>query len=93
MHNKMRSVVALALLVAPIAAVQSQGQETLDIYVLDTEGGESVLYIAPTGEAMLFDTGGGDEAANARDFNRILTVVRETNISVLRLRHRVTQPP
>jgi len=81
MHDKMRSVVALALLVAPIAVVQSQ--ETLDIYVLDTEGGESVLYIAPTGEAMLFDTGGGDEAANARDFNRILTVVRETNIPVL----------
>jgi beta-lactamase superfamily II metal-dependent hydrolase len=72
------------LALAPIAIAQSQTQETLDIYVFDTEGGESVLYIAPTGETLLFDTGGGgDPGANERDFKRILTVVEETNIRVL----------
>jgi len=81
MYNRLRFLIALA--VAPLAVVHSQGQETLDIYVLDTEGGESVLYVAPAGEAMLFDTGGGTEAANARDFNRILTVVQETSLPVL----------
>ncbi len=75
--------IAFALTLVPIAAVQSQDRETLDIYVFDTEGGEAVLYIAPTGEAMLFDMGGGDEAANERDFARILTVVEETSIPVL----------
>ena len=56
MLNILRFLIALAL--APIAIAQSQTQETLDIYVFDTEGGESVLYIAPTGETLLFDTGG-----------------------------------
>ena len=32
---------------------------------------------------MLFDTGGGDEAANERDFKRILSLVEETKIPVL----------
>ena len=56
MLNILRFLIVLAL--APIAIAQSQTQETLDIYVFDTEGGESVLYIAPTGETLLFDTGG-----------------------------------
>lgn len=76
-------VTAFALLVVPIAGAQSQDRDTLDIYVFDTEGGEAVLYIAPTGETMLFDTGGGNAEANERDFARILAVVEETAIPVL----------
>jgi competence protein ComEC len=87
MHKISHFLVGLALSTTPIGVVYSQDQtdpeETLDIYVLDTEGGESVLYIAPTGEAMLFDTGGGDEAANERDYKRILSLVEETKIPVL----------
>ena len=58
-------------------------QDSLEIYVFDTDGGESVLYIAPTGEAMLFDTGGGTEEANERDFRRILKVIELEQIPVL----------
>ncbi len=77
-------VIGLTLLVAPLATVHSQTRETLDIYVFDTEGGEAVLYIAPTGETLLFDTGGGGEdSANERDFTRLLAVIEETNIRVL----------
>ena len=83
MRKNSRILIGLAFLVALIAVVQSQTQETLDIYVFDTEGGESVLYISPTGETLLFDTGGGNAEANQRDFNRILTVVEETNVQVL----------
>jgi competence protein ComEC len=92
MHKISRFLIGLALLAAPVGIVflQAQGVSldgtldgTLDIYVLDTDGGESVLYIAPTGEAMLFDTGGGDEAANERDFKRILRLVEETELRVL----------
>ena len=71
------------LLVAPMTVVLSQARENLDIYVLDTDGGESVLYLSPTGEAMLFDTGGGNAAANERDFKRILTLVEQENVRVL----------
>ncbi len=83
MQQLLLSAVAVALLTAPSLSAQSQDRDTLDIYVFDTEGGEAVLYIAPTGEAMLFDTGGGDTAANERDFARILAVVEETDIPVL----------
>ena len=79
MHKISNLLMGLVLTAMPIGVVYSQDQtdleQTLDIYVLDTEGGESVLYIAPTGEAMLFDTGGGDEAANERDYKRILSLV------------------
>ncbi len=79
-----RSLICLALLVVPVAVLQSQARETLDVYVFDTEGGEAVLYIAPTGETLLFDTGGGNgEGANERDFARLLRVVEETNLRVL----------
>lgn len=83
MRTIVRFPIAVALLIAPIAVVQSQEEKPLDIYVFDTEGGESVLYISPTGETLLFDTGGGNAEANQRDFNRILAVVKEADIRVL----------
>jgi beta-lactamase superfamily II metal-dependent hydrolase len=85
MSTTRRFLISLALLLVPFAAAQSQGPGTgnLDIYVLDTDGGESVLYVAPTGETLLFDTGGGDAAANERDFKRILSLVEATEIRVL----------
>ena len=30
---------------------------TLDIYFIDTEGGQSTLYVGPTGESLLVDSG------------------------------------
>jgi len=64
------------LLATPNAAV-AQNRGSLDIFVLDTEGGEAVLYIAPTGEAMLFDTG------RAENFDRILALIEQENVQVL----------
>src|SRR5512142_2631543 len=31
--------------------------DTLDMYVIDTEGGKALLLVAPTGASMLIDTG------------------------------------
>ena len=36
--------------------------KTLDMYVIDVEGGKSLLLISPSGQTMLIDTGGGREA-------------------------------
>ena len=49
MHYLSRCLVVSVLLPAPITLDLTQDRETLDIFVLDTEGGEAVLYIAPTG--------------------------------------------
>lgn len=75
-------VLTAVVLLAGAAAAQMQ-QKTLDIYVFDTEGGESVLYISPTGQTLLFDTGGGNAEANKRDLARIATVVKEARVQVL----------
>ena len=77
MRNLSRCLLVPVLLAAPITLALSQGRDTLDIYVLDTEGGEAVLYIAPTGEAMLFDTG------REENFNRILALVQQEEVRVL----------
>lgn len=66
-----------AFLSLPIAIAQSQSRDSLDIYVVDTEGGEAVLYIAPTGETMLFDTG------REETFDRISALVEQEEIQVL----------
>ena len=36
--------------------------KTLDMYVIDVEGGKSLLLVSPSGESMVIDTGGGREA-------------------------------
>jgi competence protein ComEC len=61
----MRAILILLLGVA--ALLQAQ---TLRIYAIDVEGGKSTLYVSPSGESLLIDTGyaGNDN----RDANRIL---------------------
>jgi beta-lactamase superfamily II metal-dependent hydrolase len=69
-------LIVMAVLAAPVVAL-SQDRGSLDIYVLDTEGGEAVLYIAPTGEAMLFDTG------REETFEGIRALVEQEGVQVL----------
>lgn len=75
--RKLARLIAAVLTLVPASLALSQGRETLDIYVFDTEGGEAVLYIAPTGEAMLFDTG------REETFDRIRAVIEQERIPVL----------
>lgn len=45
-------LLAAALLVAPPVSAQS-----LEMYFIDVEGGQATLYVAPSGETLLVDTG------------------------------------
>src|SRR4029079_14500629 len=59
---------------APVAAQKSASApagRTLDIYVTDTEGGKATLFVSPSGETVLIDTGN----PGARDLGRILQVL------------------
>jgi competence protein ComEC len=51
---------------------------TLDIYSIDTEGGKATLFVSPTGQTLLFDTGTGGD--NNRDADRITTLVRQVAV-------------
>ena len=66
---------ALALS-AVVAAAQIRAAKTLDIYVIDVEGGNSQLYVSPSGESVLIDSGNGGAGA-ARDADRIMAAVRD----------------
>jgi beta-lactamase superfamily II metal-dependent hydrolase len=77
-------------------AAKGQPQRTLDIYFIDTEGGQATLFVTPSGESMLVDTGfsanQGMPDANAtnasgapitRDADRISTVFKQAGVTVL----------
>jgi beta-lactamase superfamily II metal-dependent hydrolase len=73
-----------ASLVALLGAVvlSAQTRTTLDIYLVDVEGGNATLYVTPSGESLLIDTGNGGAAA-ARDGDRIMAAVKDAGLSRL----------
>ncbi len=73
------SIVTAALCLAdPLA--QTRPSRTLDIYIIDVEGGNATLFVTPAGESVLIDTGNGGPAA-VRDADRIMAAVKEAGIS------------
>lgn len=75
----MRTVIAaLALLaVSSIGAAAERAGGALNIYYIDTEGGQSTLFVGPTGESLLVDTGNAGE----RDLNRIVEALRTAGVT------------
>ena len=53
---------------------------TLDVYVIDVEGGNSVLFVAPSGESVLIDTGNVAPGA-VRDAERIMAAVKDAGLT------------
>ena len=70
------SIVALAALVLALTAGAAQ---TLDLYFIDVEGGQSTLIVTPAGQSLLIDTGfaGND----GRDVRRIMAAARHAGIT------------
>ena len=69
----------LALGVA-LARAQPVPVKTLDIYVVDVEGGNATLFVAPSGESLLIDTGNAGAAA-VRDADRIVAAARAGGVT------------
>jgi competence protein ComEC len=71
---------AVAVLVAPpFAPAQSPASKTLDIYVIDVEGGNATLFLSPSGESLLIDTGNIGAAA-PRDAGRIMAAMKDAGV-------------
>ena len=74
---------------APDDAV-AQTRTTLDIYVIDVEGGNATLLVPPSGESLLIDTGNVAPEAAVRDAERIMAATfdaRLTQIDTLIITH------
>jgi competence protein ComEC len=72
-----RLTIVLLCLIATFSFAETR--RTLDIYVVDVEGGNATLFIAPSGESVLIDTGNGGAAA-ARDAGRIAAAVKDAGL-------------
>src|SRR6516164_10062916 len=60
-------------------AAFAAGSKTLDIYVVDVEGGNATLFVTPAGESVLIDTGNGGAAAS-RDAGRIMAAMKDAGV-------------
>jgi beta-lactamase superfamily II metal-dependent hydrolase len=69
--------VALAAVSPRIAAAQAV--KPLEIHFIDVEGGQATLFVLPTGESMLVDT--GFPALNGRDADRIAGAAKRAGLS------------
>jgi competence protein ComEC len=76
----------LALAAAALSA-QPRDAKSLQIYVLDVEGGNATLFVAPSSESVLIDTGNGGTAA-ARDTDRMMAAINDAGVK--RIDHLIT---
>src|SRR5262245_57217613 len=78
----MRQAVALLFVVsfAALPIAQPRSAKTLDLYLIDVEGGGATLFVTPSGESVLIDTGNGGAAA-ARDAGRIMDAMKDAGVT------------
>jgi competence protein ComEC len=74
------SVFALTLLATTplLAHAQTKGKHLL-IYTIDVEGGQSTLFVSPTGASLLVDTGWADH--DGRDADRIVAAMHDAGVN------------
>jgi competence protein ComEC len=78
----MRIVLSAVLAVALAAtAVLAQQRTTLDVYVVDVEGGNATLFVTPSGESVLIDAGNANGAP--RDAGRIMDAAKDAGLRQL----------
>jgi beta-lactamase superfamily II metal-dependent hydrolase len=69
-------VTVLCLTVGILGLLAQSPTATLNIYYIDTEGGQSTLFVGPTGESLLVDTGN----AGDRDLGRIVDTLKTAGV-------------
>jgi competence protein ComEC len=78
------ATVALAVVVG---SAQTRVAKTLDIYVVDVEGGNATLFVSPAGESLLIDTGNAGAGA-VRDADRIVAAMKDARL--MQIDHLIT---
>jgi competence protein ComEC len=77
----MRKILSFAILAAVVllagSALRAQSGKELNVYFIDVEGGQSTLFVSPSGQSLLVDTGW----PGARDAGRIAGVAKQVGVS------------
>ena len=82
MRATMRRLTCVFAIVLATSFLSAQGRsaKSLNIYVVDVEGGNATLFVSPTGESLLIDTGNAGAGA-VRDATRIMEAARDAGLS------------
>lgn len=73
------ALVLLSALALPAALAAQRGStpsKPLEVYVVDTEGGKAALWISPSGQSLLIDSGN----PGPRDVDRIMAAVNDAGL-------------
>ena len=76
----MRRTLSLLIGLLSVALLSAQARTTLDIYLVDVEGGNATLFVAPSGDSLLIDTGNGGAGA-MRDADRIMAAAKDARLT------------
>ena len=68
----------LVIALVALAAARGSAAQTLTMYFIDVEGGQSTLIVTPAGESLLVDT--GYDGFEGRDAKRILAAARDAGV-------------
>ncbi len=80
-----RVVCLLSIVLSPVILLaQTPSTKPLEIYVVDVEGGNATLFVTPSGESVLIDTGN----PGVRDPMRILAATKDAG--VMQIDHLIT---
>jgi competence protein ComEC len=73
-----RLLLAITIVIGVVApALWAQQKKALEVYFIDVEGGQSTLFVSPTGQSLLVDTGWPGQ----RDAGRIASVAKMAGVS------------
>jgi beta-lactamase superfamily II metal-dependent hydrolase len=73
----MKAVAAAIGIALAVGASQPKDAKTLDIYIADTEGGKAALFVSPSRETLLIDSGN----PGGRDTDRIVAMIGEAGVT------------
>jgi competence protein ComEC len=73
-------ILAFAAFATVLATAQTRTSKDLQVYVIDVEGGNATLFVAPSGESLLIDTGNAGAVAAPRDAGRIVEAVKDAGL-------------
>ena len=76
----MRPFIAFLLVLAVCGAFlgAQAGRKTFDIYSIDVEGGGATLFVSPSGQSLLIDSG---YQSNGRDADRIMAAAKDAGLT------------
>ena len=70
------SLAIAAVVAGGSGAAQSKAAKPLEVWVVDVEGGKAALYVTPTGQTAIVDTG----FPGARDLDRIMAAIADAGV-------------